>query len=122
MRKVIEFAQSSGLNEVKWIDDLTFLATRRKGALSMTTECTALLANPHPCAHIMYPYVDENHVEQAVSLFAGPSIRNGEGVFLIMTTDHCEPITLRLQREGFNVAECERSGQLTCIGAAEFLS
>jgi hypothetical protein len=37
----------------------------------MTTECAVLLANPHPCAHIVYPYVDENHVEQAVSLFAG---------------------------------------------------
>jgi MEDS: MEthanogen/methylotroph, DcmR Sensory domain len=88
----------------------------------MTTECTALLANPHPCAHIVYPYVDENHVEQAVSLFAGAGLRNGEGVILIMTADHCEPITHRLQREGFNVAECERSGQLTRIGTEDFLA
>jgi hypothetical protein len=66
--------------------------------------------------------VDENHVEQAVSLSAGSGIRNGEGVILIMTADHFEPITLRLQREGFNVAECERSGQLTCIGTEDFLA
>jgi hypothetical protein len=76
----------------------------------MTTECTALLVNPHPCAHIVYPYTDVHRVEQAVSLFASSGIRDGEGVILIMTADHCKPIRLRLQREGFNVATHECSG------------
>jgi DcmR-like sensory protein len=88
----------------------------------MTTECTALLVNPHPCAHIVYPYTDANRVEQAVSLFASSGIRDGEGVILIMTADHCEPIRLRLQREGFNVAAYERSGQLTCIRTEDLLA
>ena len=39
-----------------------------------------------------------------------------------MTADNFEPITFRLQRDGFNVAECERSGQLTCIGTEDFLA
>jgi hypothetical protein len=88
----------------------------------MTPECVALLANPHPCGHIVYPYTDENHVEQAVSLFASSGIRDGEGVILIMTADHCEPIELRLQAEGFNVAAYERSGQLTCIRTEDLLA
>ena len=49
-------------------------------------------------------------------------IRDGEGVVLIMSTDHCEPIKLRLQIEGFNVAAYERSGQLTCITSEDLLA
>jgi hypothetical protein len=75
----------------------------------------AILANPHPCGHIVYPYTDENLVGQAVCLFASAGLSKGEGVVLIMTTAHCEPIKLRLQIEGFNVEAYERSGQLICV-------
>lgn len=81
----------------------------------MNTKGAAILADPHPCGHIVYPYTDENLVGQAVCLFASAGLRNGEGVVLIMTNAHCEPIKLRLQIEGFNVEHYERSGQLTCI-------
>jgi len=82
----------------------------------------AILSNPHPRGHIVYPYTDENLVGQAVCLFASAGIRDGEGVILIMTSDHCEPIRLRLQMEGFNVETYERSGQLTCVTTEDLLA
>jgi hypothetical protein len=80
-----------------------------------------LLAHPHPCGHIIYPYIDEGLVGQAVTLFASAGIRDGEGVVLIMSRDHCESIRLRLQLEGFNSIAYERSGQLICVIAEELL-
>jgi MEDS: MEthanogen/methylotroph, DcmR Sensory domain len=81
----------------------------------MNTKGAAILADPHPCGHIVYPYTDENLVGQAVCLFASAGLRDGDGVILIMTAAHCEPIKLRLQIEGFNVEHYERSGQLTFV-------
>jgi polyhydroxyalkanoate synthesis regulator phasin len=69
----------------------------------------------------VYPYTDENLVGQAVCLFASAGIRDGEGVVLIMSGDHCEPIKLRLRVEGFNVEAYERSRQLTCVTAEDLL-
>src|ERR1700694_2770746 len=81
-----------------------------------------LLANPHPCGHIVYPYTDEGLVGQAVSLFASAGLRDGEGVILIMSADHCESIRLRLQLEGIQPEAYERSGQLTCVTAEDLLA
>src|SRR6185312_11474913 len=69
----------------------------------MNANGAAILAHPHPCGHIVYPYTDETLVGQAVCLFASAGIRDGEGVVLIMSGDHFEPIKLRLRIEGFNV-------------------
>src|SRR6267143_843099 len=88
----------------------------------MNANGAAILSNPHPRGHIVYPYTDENLVGQAVCLFASAGIRDGEGVILIMTSDHCEPIRLRLQMEGFNVETYERSGQLTCVTTEDLLA
>ena len=87
----------------------------------MNAHAAALLTDPHPCGHIVYPYTDENLVGQAVCLFASAGIRDGEGVILIMSGDHCEPIKLRLRVEGFNVEAYEQSGQLTCVTTDELL-
>jgi len=87
----------------------------------MNSHGAAILAHPHPCGHIVYPYTDENLVGQAVCLFASAGIRDGEGVVLIMSGDHCEPIKLRLRVEGFNVEAYERSRQLTCVTAEDLL-
>src|ERR1700730_2248508 len=87
----------------------------------MNTKGAAILTHPHPCGHIVYPYTDENLVGQAVCLFASAGLRNGEGVVLIMTGAHCEPIKLRLQIEGFNVEHYLRSGQLTCVTTDDLL-
>ena len=88
----------------------------------MDPKGAAILANPHPRGHIVYPYTDENLVGQAVCLFTSAGLRDGDGVILIMTSGHCEPIRLRLQVEGFNVETYERSGQLTCVTTEHLLS
>jgi len=88
----------------------------------MNAHGAAILAHPHPCGHIVYPYTDENLVGQAVCLFASAGIRDGDGVILIMSADHCEPIKLRLHIEGYNVAAYERSGQLTCVTSQDLLA
>lgn len=87
----------------------------------MNPKGAAILANPHPCGHIVYPYTDENLVGQAVCLFASAGLRDGEGVVLIMTEAHCEPIKLRLQVEGFNVEAYERAGKLICVTTEDLL-
>ena len=88
----------------------------------MNANGAAILVNPHPCSHIVYPYTDEGLVGQAVSLFASAGLRDGEGVILIMSADHCESIKLRLQLEGINPDAYERSGQLTCVTAEDLLA
>jgi len=88
----------------------------------MNANGAAILADPHPCSHIVYPYTDENLVGQAVCLFASAGLRDGDGVILIMSADHCEPIRLRLQLEGYNVAAYERSGRLTCVTTEDLLA
>jgi MEDS: MEthanogen/methylotroph, DcmR Sensory domain len=88
----------------------------------MNAHGAAILANPHPCGHIVYPYTDENLVGQAVCLFASAGIRDGEGVILIMSADHCDQIKLRLQVEGYNVIAYERSGQLICVTSQDLLA
>jgi hypothetical protein len=66
----------------------------------MNAKGAAILVNPHPCGHIVYPYTDEGLVGQAVALFASAGIRDNEGVILIMSADHCDSIKLRLELEG----------------------
>jgi hypothetical protein len=83
---------------------------------------TAILVNPHPCGHIVYPYTDESLVGQAVALFASAGLRDGEGVVLIMSANHCEAIKLRLQLEGISADAYERAGQLICVIAEELLT
>jgi hypothetical protein len=88
----------------------------------MSPKGAAILTDPHPCGHIIYPYTDENLVAQAVCLYASAGLRNGEGVILIMTAAHCESINERLAAEGFNVAALQETGQLTCIVAEDLLT
>src|ERR1700730_16373900 len=87
----------------------------------MNASGAAILINPHPCGHIVYPYTDEGLVGQAVCLFASAGLRNQEGVVLIITRAHCESIKLRLHVEGFNIEALEQSGQLVCADAEELL-
>jgi hypothetical protein len=87
----------------------------------MNINGAAILVNPHPGSHIVYPYTDENLVSQAVCLYASAGLRQNEGVVLIMSKGHCEPIMDRLKADGVDVDKRQRSGQLTCIVAEEML-
>ena len=88
----------------------------------MNAKAAAILTDPHPYGHIVYPYTDEALVGQAVALFAGAGLRNGEGVVLVMTAAHRDSITLRLVTEGYDVENLQRSGRLVCILAEDLLA
>jgi KaiC/GvpD/RAD55 family RecA-like ATPase len=88
----------------------------------MNAASAELLAHPHPCGHIIYPYTDEGLVGQAVTLFASAGIREGEGVVLIMARNHCESIRDRLQLAGIDFTACENAGQLICVVAEELMA
>jgi hypothetical protein len=88
----------------------------------MNTNGAAILANPHPCGHIVYPYTDEGLVGQAVCLFTSAGLRDGEGVVLIVSSDHWESIKVRLLMEGINTEAYERSGQLSRVWAEDLLA
>ena len=88
----------------------------------MNPKAAAILADPHPCDHIVYPYSDEALVGQAVCLFASAGLQKGEGVVLVMTVAHCDSITLRLVTEGFHVEALQKRGRLVCVSAEELLS
>jgi KaiC/GvpD/RAD55 family RecA-like ATPase len=88
----------------------------------MNAKAAAILTDPHPYGHIVYPYTDEELVGQAVALFAGAGLRNGEGVVLVMTAAHRDSITLRLVTEGCDVENLQLSGRLICILAEDLLA
>jgi hypothetical protein len=88
----------------------------------MSPKSAAILADPDPRGHIVYPYTDETQVADAVCLFASAGLRKGDAVLLVMTSGHCEPIRQRLQEQGFNLKEMEATGQLVCKDAKELLS
>jgi hypothetical protein len=87
----------------------------------MSPKAAAILTNPHPGGHIVYPYTDENLVAQAVCLYASAGLRNGEAVVLITTRSHYAPIDRRLTAEDFDTEELQRTGQLTYAIAEKLL-
>jgi hypothetical protein len=88
----------------------------------MNAAAVAVLTNPHPCAHIVYPYTDEALVGHAVALFASAGLRNGEGVILILSAENYDAYTSRLVLEGHDVAGLQRSGRLVCLVAEDLLA
>jgi hypothetical protein len=88
----------------------------------MNAKGASLLLDPHPCGHIVYPYTDEGLVGRAVALFASAGLRDAEGVILIVSSDHCESIKVRLQMEGIDTESYERSGQPICVKSEELIA
>src|SRR5580693_4774896 len=88
----------------------------------MNAKGTALLVDPHPCGHIVYPYTDEGLVGQAVCLFASAGLRDGDGVILIASTNHLESFKVRLQLEGISPEAYERSGHFVCLTTEDLLA
>lgn len=92
------------------------------GGSPVNAHAAALLTDPHPCGHIVYPYTDEGLVEQAVTLFACGGLRNGEGVILVTTADHWNQIRQRLLAEGYDVETLQQRGQLGFAPAEDLLA
>jgi len=88
----------------------------------MNSKAAAILSNPQPCGHIVYPYTDESQVAEAVYLFASAGLRKDEAVLLVMTEAHKKPVLERLEQNGFNVEELSKSGHLIYHEAGTLLS
>ena len=81
----------------------------------------AILTDPDPHGHFVYPYTNESQFSEAVCLFVRSGLRNGGSALLVMTDSHCGLIRTRLQDEGFDVADLEARSQLLCVTAASLL-
>jgi hypothetical protein len=88
----------------------------------MNATGAAVLRNPHPCGHIVYPYTDEEHVGDAVTLYTTAGLQEGESVILIVSASHCEPLRYRLRMAGFDPTAYEPSGRLTCVTTEDTLA
>ena len=53
----------------------------------MTAKTVSILTNPHPKSHIVYPYGDDFHIAEAVSIFTAAGLNQDEAVILIMTDE-----------------------------------
>lgn len=85
----------------------------------MNASGRAILNDPHPSGHIVYPYTDESHFTEAVSVFVSAGLRKGESAVLLMERAHFEPVRRELQDNGFDLEGLESAGQLACITAED---
>ncbi len=88
----------------------------------MNAASVALLTDPHPCTHIVYPYTDEVLVGQAVVLFASAGLHKGEGVVLILSRANYDTYLSQLGTDGHDVEDLQRSGRLVCLVAEDLLA
>jgi hypothetical protein len=88
----------------------------------MTAKTASILADPHPCCHIVYPCTDDTLIADAVSTFAASGLGKDEGVVLIATPEHCEAVRRHLESEGFDVAKLKLEGRLVMLDVMEMLS
>jgi hypothetical protein len=88
----------------------------------MNSAAVAMLRDPHPCAHIVYPYTDATLVGEAVTIFASAGLRDGEGVVLILSKENYEGYRHRLVDDGHDVEGLQLSGRLICLVAEDLLA
>jgi hypothetical protein len=81
-----------------------------------------LLAGPPPNSHIAQIYRDENFQTEAISLFIGSGLQQGEGVIVIATVPHKQSFAQQLYREGFDLNDAVRRGQLRLLDTDATLS
>lgn len=97
-------------------------STSGTGGCSTDVNAAAILVDPHPRGHIVYPYTHENLVRHAVHLYASAGLSNGEGVILIMANKHYASIIQRLQLKRFDTEHLQRQGRLACAIAEDLLA
>jgi hypothetical protein len=81
----------------------------------------AILEDPHPCAHIVYPYTSEELITEAVGIFAGAGLRKDESVIIVSTNGHLASFERYLQNTGIDVPRMKYGGRLVVIDAWQML-
>jgi hypothetical protein len=90
--------------------------------VSVNSSAAAVLCDPRPSAHIVYSYADDTDLVDAVALFASAGLSKREAVILIVTAEHEKLIQQRLEQEGFELLELQRSQQLVLANAEKVLA
>ncbi len=83
----------------------------------MTPKTAALLADPLPKTHIVYPYSNFQQIVPAVARFIGEGIWRGESVVQIVTAEHRAGINVQLGNNDFDGAALERAGRIFFLDA-----
>src|ERR1700722_8537027 len=87
----------------------------------MNATGAAMLKDPSPCGHIVYPYVDPSHFIDAVCLFVETGIQRGDSALLLIEESHLESIRRGLQRNALDPVELEANGRLVFRSAEALL-
>jgi hypothetical protein len=85
----------------------------------MTPKTAALLADPPPKTHMVYPYSNFEQIVPSVARFAEEGITRGESIVLMVTGEHRQAITGRLIHDAVDVGGLEGMGRLIFVDAAE---
>ena len=80
-----------------------------------------LLVEPIAGDHFVQLYKEEEHLVEAVSLFAGQGLGRGHAVALVMTPAHREAVVQSLRAQDFAVQGLQRLGQLVLMDAETLL-
>jgi|SRR6185312_8365140 len=85
----------------------------------MTPKTAALLADPPPKTHIVYPYSNFDQIVPAVARFTEEGITRGDSIVLMVTAEHKQALTDRLIEDSIDADDLEGKGRLTFLDAAE---
>jgi hypothetical protein len=92
------------------------------GAMNMETAWQDVLARPRRGHHIAQVYQDVDFLTEAVDLFVGAGLRQGEGVVIIARKEHRRVFLERMERNGRRVRAAMERGQLIFLDATDVLS
>lgn len=88
----------------------------------MTDNSVAMLTDPKPCGHMVFPYSEDEQLLDAVALFAAAGLAKDEAVILVTTEAHKIALCVRLKDQGFSIRALETTGQLVWADANQLLS
>jgi MEDS: MEthanogen/methylotroph, DcmR Sensory domain len=82
---------------------------------------TSFIERAPAAEHAVQVYDDVSELARSVAAFLGAGFRTGEPAILIATRVHREPFARELSQRGWDPAQLERAGLLTCADAEEVL-
>jgi hypothetical protein len=83
----------------------------------MTPKTAALLADPHPQTHIVYPYTNFAQAVPVVGRYLNEGIARGESIVLIVTDAHRHVIAEQLHQTGVDIRSLEKKGRILFVDA-----
>ncbi|HEY4087035.1 MAG TPA: MEDS domain-containing protein [Bryobacteraceae bacterium] len=89
----------------------------------MTPKTAALLADPPPKTHMVYPYSNFEQIVPVVARFAAEGITRGQAVVLMVTDEHREAIIESLSQDSIDARGLEGEGRLIFldVGSSDLL-